>query len=311
MYKSRSSLHTILLALAAFALACPTPRGNSGGGGDDDDDDAGTDDDDFSNDDDDATDDDDGTDDDDFTTDDDDFTGDFETDGMAFSMEFTALTGVNDTVTITGSYTVKYYIDIDNGIENCDQVVNFEAQYVHGDGELAGCTNCSGYVFFNQAAFQDVSNPNLDPEHCLPADLDAAGFNYGHRLTAPADPNAVPPNFGDFGDDLGIIDQERHQTLGIDWAKNAKVDRTRAGAEAHYNQYQLDYTHTGLVNATPNSLSGQAGLSTISEAEAPGSLYLGAWEIYINAQLNSNTDSPLDGGYAGQASFILTFNQEG
>ncbi len=315
MYKSRTTFLTLLIATSAFALACPSPRGPGGGGGGGDDDDVAGDDDDAADDDDFAADDDDFTaDDDDAVADDDDAVG-FDADGLTFQFALTAVEGVNGTVTITGEYIVSYWVDIMNGIRNCDQHMNFEAQYVHGFGvdTTPGCTNCSGHVTFNLGAFQDVSNPNLDPDHCLPADLDAVGANYAVRMTQPADPNATPANYGDFGDDLGIIDQETHDILGTDWttADASTSDRTRAGSEAEWAQYSLDYTHTGFVNATPQSLAGSAGLNAITRPENPGSLFLAAWEMFINPANNTNTAAALEGEYGGSANFILTLGTGG
>ena len=221
-----------------------------------------------------------------------------------------ATAGPTGNVVLTGSYTFIYWVDIQNGIQQCEQVVNFEAQYFDGFSGLAGCTNCSGYISFNLGAFQDVSNPNLDPDQCLPADLDAVGANYGLRMTQPADPNAVPPNYGDFGSDLGIIDQATHAVLGTDWTVDATIDRTRDGSEAQWAQYSLDYTHSGFINATPTSLAGGAGLSSITRPESAGSSYLGGWEFFTNPATNTDPDNvSFEGTYGGQAMFILTLGE--
>ena len=130
-------------------------------------------------------------------------------------------------------------------------------------------------------------------------------------MTQPADPNAVPPNYGDFGDEMGIIDQETHDVLGTDWTVSATSDRTRDGSEAEWEQYSLDYTHEGFINATSQSLAGSAGLNTITRPEANGSLFLAGWEIFINPQMNSNTAAAMEGAYGGSANFILTLGQGG
>ncbi len=291
---TRTRLSGLGLLVLIVALVSCTQRGRDEPTPEPDDDDA-TDDDDFGPDDDDVTrpdDDDFGTDDDDFGTDDD----DFGTDDDDFVPP--------GDVTVIGEYRFEYYIDLQNGIPWCTQVMQFTGSASFGPDLVPDCIPCTGRVDFAQGSFVDVSNPAVDPDHCDPATLQAQGTDYGVRMTDPAD-------YGDFSDVLGLIDSDSLGALGLDMTTGFDTDSTAAGREAEYSQFGLDFTHGGFVNADATSLAGSAGLEQITRPPTPGSGFLAAWDIYLDPTANSYSGPELVGPYAGDAMFVLYLSEGG
>ena len=294
-----------------------------------------SDDDDAVSDDDDATDDDDVADDDDAGDDDDDDAGGgFDADGLTFQFELVSTTadvGDDDDSAMGGGegrglsyqiateFTISYWVDIMNGIPNCDQHVTitgeawFEFGIVNTIGGQGDCENCTGFIEYDPTTLTDISNPALDPDHCAPADLQAVGADYATRMLAIADPNATPTNYGDFLT-TATWDYETHNILGTDVTVSAEADRTAAGSTAEWAQYSLTYSHTGFTHAHPQSLAGSAGLDGITRPPHAGSDYLAAWEIFLNPKLNEHdplTNADMVGTYGGSANYILTLGAGG
>ena len=301
-------LPAMLFVLPLALTGCP-----SGGTGDDDDA-ADDDDDDLPQDDDDAA-------------DDDDATNGFEADGITFNFTTTVTanaSGDDDDSAEDGArgmswdvlteFQITYWVDIQNGIENCTQKATiegdawFEFGIVNTLGDQGNCENCTGFIEYDPATYTDISNPALDPEDCDPAELTAVGADYALRMLSPADPNATPPNMGDFLT-TATWDFTTHDVLGTDITVSTDIDRTATGAETEWAQYSLQYSHTGFVWAHPNSLAGTAGLSSITRPPHPGSDYLGSWEIFLNPAENDHdpkTNQDMQGDYGGSANYILT-----
>ena len=217
---------------------------------------------------------------------------------------------------VDGELVVTYWVDIQNGIANCDQHLAFEGGLWFGFGVLAAleapgtCENCTG--FFEVETFQDVSDPNLDPDHCNSGDLQAVGADYGTRMLATADPNAVPPNYGDFSY-MALMDRATHAAVGADFADSPKTDWTAAGQDAEWEEFALRYWGTAFTHAHPTSLSGSAGLDQITNPPEPGSDYLAAFQVFFNPTENgrpqpdvTNEVRDMEGTYGASAGFILT-----
>ena len=300
---ANSWIPALLLGTSVAFLGCPTSS--------DDDDDAG--------------DDDDATDDDDVGADDDDTGGGFEADGVTFEFTTSVSTGTGDdddsagdergtSYTVATEFQITYFVDINNGITNCVQHVTvegegwFEFGIVNTLEDQGTCDNCTGFVEYDPTTITDISNPGLDPEHCDPAELVAVGADYATRMLSPADPNATPPNMGDFLT-LATWDYSTHDILGTDLTVSTKSDRTAAGTATFWEQYTLTYSHAGFVWAHPTSLAGTAGLSSITRPPHAGSDYLGSWEIFLNSAENTHdplTNQDMQGNYGGNANYILT-----
>jgi hypothetical protein len=269
-------------------------------------------------DDDDATDDDDAVDDDDVGADDDDTGGDFEADGLTFEFTASVSTGAGDdddsaSYTVATEFQITYFVDINNGITNCVQHVTvegeawFEFGIVNTLDDQGTCDNCTGFIEYDPATITDISNPDLDPEHCDPAELVAVGVDYATRMLSPADPNATPPNMGDFLT-LATWDYTTHDILGTDLTVSTEVDRTAAGTATFWEEYTLTYSHAGFVWAHPQSLAGSAGLDSVNRAPHAGSDYLAAWEIFLNSADNTHdplTNQDMKGNYGGIANYTL------
>lgn len=307
----KSWLPALLFAAPLALTGCP-----SGGTGDDDDA-ADDDDDDLPQDDDDASD------------DDDDATGGFEADGITF--QFTSTVTATDTgddddddssageargtsYTAVTEFAITYWVDIQNGIENCTQRATIEGEgwfefgIVNTLGDQGNCENCTGFIEYDPTTYTDISNPALDPEDCDPAELTAVGADYALRMLSPADPNATPPLMGDFLT-TATWDFTTHDVLGTDLTVSTDIDRTATGSETEWAQFSLQYSHSGFVWAHPQSLAGTAGLSSITRPPHPGSDYLASWEIFLNPAENTHdpkTNSDMQGTYGGSANYILT-----
>ncbi len=304
-------LPALLLGTSVAFMGCPSA-------------DPGTDDDDA------ATDDDDVSDDDDAQGDDDDAQG-FDADGLTFNFALTStLTDVGDdddsaggergtSYQIETEFIISYWVDIMNGIRNCDQHVTvtgeawFEYGIVDTLGDQGSCENCTGFIEYDPTTVTDTSNPDLDPDHCNPADLQAVGADYAARMLSPADPNATPVLYGDFLT-TATWDYTTHDLLGVDITVSTEADRTAAGSAAEWAQYSLTYSHTGFTNAHPQSLAGGAGLDAITRPPHPGSTYLGSWEIFLNPKNNQHdwaNEQDMVGDYGGSANYILTLGTGG
>ena len=170
--------------------------------GGDDDDATGDDDDATGDDDDDATGDDDddatGDDDDDATgDDDDDATGDDDDDatapgGMVTEISFELALSIEEGA-VEALLASVYWADSAAGDVICRHFLEAEGMVEFGDGLVSGCANCTGRIDLDPASLVDVSQPGVEPEHCDPAALIAAGLSYGPSLLTPA-----PAGFGDF-----------------------------------------------------------------------------------------------------------------
>lgn len=266
--------------------------------------------------------DDDDFDDDDFSDDD-----DFDSDGLTFSFDLVATPnaggGDDDSAdddgkrlsyAVTTEFTITHWVDIQNGIQNCDQHVTLEGEawfmlgIVDSFGDVGTCENCTGFVTYDPTTRTDISDPSVDPDHCELANLQAVGMDYGTRMLSPADPNATPVNYGDFLT-AAFWDYETHQVLGTDLSVNSETDRTAEGSRAEWEQFNLTYTHTGFAHAHPQSLAGSAGLDSINRAPHTGSDYLAAWEVFLDPATNEHdpaANADMQGAYGGSANYILT-----
>jgi hypothetical protein len=127
-------------------------------------------------------------------------------------------------------------------------------------------------------------------------------------MLSPADPNATPPEFGDFLT-TATWDYQTHVAIGTDLAVSFATARTAAGSLAEWAQYSLVYSHAGFTHAHPTSLAGSLGLSAVTNPPHAGSDYLAAWEIFLDPTQNThdpaaNTD--MQGTYGGSANYGLT-----
>jgi len=215
--------------------------------------------------------------------------------------------------TVTVQHTINYWIDVQNGIALCTQVMESQAEAWFGFGvvpELGvdeSCPQFTGYLEVDPTTVTDLSNPDLDPEHCDPAGLDAVGGNYGRRLLSPADPNATPANYGDFLS-FGFLDAETHSILGIELNTNPQAATSADALRAEYEGFGLTYVGAAFLPVTPGSLAAGAGLDQIANPVGSGCDWLAGFELFKNPATNEHVGEDLQGEYGATAGFLLGFN---
>jgi hypothetical protein len=264
-----------------------------------------------------------------FDDDDDDFfdDDDFDINGLTFAFELVATTqdlgddddSANDeargsSYRLTTEFTITYWLDISNGIPNCEQHITIQGEAWFDDGivdslgDQGSCENCTGFIEYDPTTRLDISNPALNPDHCAPDDLQSAGADYGTRMLSIADADATPPNHGDFLT-TATWDFQTHLALGTDVTVTTEQDRTAEGLATEWAQFSLVYSHTGFVHAHATSLAGSAGLEFITRSPHTGSDYLASWEIFLDPKENQHdptVNADMQGTYGASANFILT-----
>ena len=206
---------------------------------------------------------------------------------------------------MVGQYVFSYWVDIQNGVPACDQVIEFTGS-TQFSAVVQGCQLCPGSMAFTPGSFVDVTDNTVDPDHCAPGFVTGLGVDYGDQLTDPT-------QYGDFAGILGLMGSNTLAASGIDLTVQGGT--TAAELEAKYADLGLDFTHAGFVDAGPTTLAGTAGLSAISNppplAPQEQSNFLAAWEIFNNPAVNPYGGSGMQGEYGGQAVFILTLGAGG
>ena len=301
----RRAVPVALTFLLALAFACSPTRSRERRGDDADqpvDDDDTVDDDD--NDDDDATpppDDDDVTppsDDDDDDDDDDDTAPEFDFDGLTFSFALTAISS-GDEAEVFIDYTFVYWVDIDNGVRNCEQHIQLD-----GTAEffafINDCEACGGYVSFSPGSAVDVSNPAADPDHCDPGLLEDSNSDFGNAMTQPM----TDTTWGDFLQ-MALMDVGTMDDVGYDASTGG--GQTPGEIQDGLSEFGLSFTHAGLIEAVEGSLGDASGISGVAENAEPGSDWYFYWYLFVNEETNPNTGLVLDGDYGGQAFWVITF----
>ena len=171
-----------------------------------------------------------------------------------------------------------------------------------GFGILAsdGCDNCTGYIEFDEDTVTDVSDPATNPEDCDPALLDAADQNFGLQLL-------TPESEGGFGDYLtmGLVDSASMDALGLSLAD----DGTNTASEISDALAVFDFvfTHAGYVHNLPGSLAEQSGLDSVADNAGSSSNWYGYWQIYKDPVINPHSGTDMEGEYAGQTQWTVTF----
>ena len=258
----------------------------------DDDDDSAADDDDSAGDDDDsAGDDDDSAGDDDDVADDDDAV-----DPEAYE--------------VTADFTFVYWEDMEAGVGLCDQHIQIEGEAIFGFGSVddGSCNNCTGRITFDPATATDVSNPAADPDHCDPAELQAATWDFGMLLLQEAGTETSSGTaWGDFLD-LAMMDAASMEGLGLDAAVSG--GSTAPELQADLADYGLVLSQLALTNNVAGSLGADSGLDGVANNAGGASTWYFYYYLFRNPEQNPHEGTDMVGEYGGQGFWVITFAQE-
>jgi hypothetical protein len=217
--------------------------------------------------------------------------------------------------TVEFEHTISYWIDVQNGVPYCEQIVRSQAEAWFDYGivvELGvdkACPQFTGFIEIDPETLEDLSNPELDPDQCDMAEFDAVGRNYGRLLLTPADPNAQPPTYGDFLQ-MATIDVGTHRILGLEL--NTQGNSTADVLAATYDEAELKYVGASFIQPVAGSLAAGAGLDQIANKIGDGCNWLAGFEMFTNPELNPHdpeANFDYEGEYGGTAGFLLTFTQ--
>ena len=265
--------------------------------------------------------------------DDDDDDGDFVVEGFTFEVQLTVTVSGDDDDSASGDddsasgddddsatgdddddddggnyvvsvdYVMEYFSDFDNNVTQCLQILRGTgvANFNSGGSAAPGCTNCTGYINFDPATFEDVSDFANNPQFCDPAALDALGKNAGAALVAPLSDTAL----GDFLQ-MGLIDTGSLDFL--DLSVTLDGSQTAADLIEVWEANAGVSTHVGLVEAVEGSLG--ANMSLASEIHGgTGDAWYGWWSLARDPKINQYEGIEMDGFYFGYSFWKFQYTQ--
>jgi len=256
-----------------------------------DDDDSAADDDDVADDDDDVADDDDAVGDDDDVADDDDSASGDDDDSAGAGVT------ARDAVDVEGTFVIDYWRDFDNSLLECTQTLTWSGTADFGPGLVSDCAGCTGVLEVTAATVMDASNRATDPEACDPADLAAAGVDFGARLTGGGSPA------GGGLLQLGLMDLATAVDLDVQPTRAGTIDLVAQAEQIGATGNVL--THVGFVSSTGGTFFDDIGFDTVAGPSGAGEPWSVFWFVYRPDPTGSPPETDLSGAYQLGSFWIL------
>ena len=175
-------------------------------------------------------------------------------------------------------------------------------------GVATSCPQLSGYLVVEPGTVLDISKETLDDRPCSEQFLDAKYINYGVRLLTRADPNALPPTYGDFLT-MAFMDAQSQSQLGLQLV-HADEATTAEGLHAEAQKAGLVYIGAGFLDPAPNSLASSGSLKEVTSQAGDDCPWLAGWSLVIDPTENEFDPTGsigLEGRIGGSALFTLGY----
>ena len=206
----------------------------------------------------------------------------FEVDARSFSGTFTVGEPgePGDDVTtaeVAGSYAITYWSNFEANAVQCRQVIEWSGVVSLGFGVLgADCAACSAVIDIPAESWEDISDPELDPDACDADELRAEQIETGRFLMTP-----VEADGGQSFQQIALVDTASALALGLE--VTADGDPSLADLVTQFDDADLVLTHIGYIPTDEGALTGLAQVAGASGSDEP---YGAMWLVSRDPALN-------------------------
>ncbi len=190
---------------------------------------------------------------------------------------------------VSGNYRVIYWNDLNANLVECRQTMQWTGVLSTGFGVLApDCAACAGVIDIPEDGWEDISNPDVEPDACDSEQLEVEQVELGSFLMTPAEANG-----GESFLQLALIDVATAGVLGLEVTVDA--DPSLEELDTQLDDAGLLLSHIGYVSTAPESWL--TGLSGVAGASGEDEEFAAMWLVYRQPDVNPETSSALMGAH--------------